>query len=74
MSLVGPTQSEPGNISYILYVHKKDPQSFMFDEVWARRRACGEYFQKPYIQSLSKKIEYLIEGPPRIEVYLKIPR
>ncbi|MEM2141369.1 putative quinol monooxygenase [Nitrososphaera sp.] len=72
LSLVEPTQSEPGSISYILHVHESDPHYFMFDEIWLNRKAFEEHLQKPYIQSLSKKIERIIEEPPRIEVYRKV--
>ena len=74
LSLVEPTQCEPGSISYILHTNESDPQSLMFDEIWANRRAFEEHLQKPYIESLLGKIEHLIEEPPRIEVYLKVPR
>lgn len=74
LSLVEPTQSEPGSISYILHTNESDPHSLMFDEIWANRRAFEEHLQKPYIQALLGKIEHLIEEPPRIEVYLKVPR
>jgi quinol monooxygenase YgiN len=71
-SLVEPTQSEPGNLSYILHVHEDDPHRFMFDEIWFNRKAFEEHLQKPYIKSLHKKIEHLIEEPARIEAYKKV--
>lgn len=74
LSLVEPTQSEPGNISYILHTHESDLHHFMFDEIWKDRKAFEEHLQKPYILSLFGRIEHLIEEPPRIEVYLKVPR
>lgn len=73
VSLVEPTQSEPGNISYILHMNTDDPHYFMFDEIWMNSKVFEEHLQKPYIQSLPKKIEHLIEEPPRIEVYRKVP-
>lgn len=74
LSLVEPTRSEPGSISYILHTNESDPHFLMFDEIWANRRTFEEHLQKPYIQSLLAKIEHLIEEHPRIEVYLKVPR
>lgn len=73
LSLVEPTQSEPGNLSYILHTHENDPHCLMFDEIWLNRKAFEEHLQKPYIQSLLKRIEHLVEEPPRIEVYRKVP-
>ena len=70
-SLVEPTQSESGNLSYILHVHEDDPHSFMFDEIWLNRKAFEEHLQKPYIKSLHKKVNHLVQEPPRIEVYRK---
>lgn len=72
MGLVGPTRSEPGNVSYVL--HRKDGNSdfLMFDEIWVSKRALEEHTQKPYIKSLNEKIRGLAEGPPRIEVYSEI--
>lgn len=72
LSLVEPTQSEPGNLSYILHTHEDDPNYFMFDEIWLNRTAFEGHLQKPYIKSLEKKIEHLIEDPPRIEAYRKV--
>lgn len=71
-SLIEPTQSEPGNISYILHMYEDDPHYLMFDEIWLNRKAFEEHLQKPYIQSLSNRIEHLVEEPPRIEVYRKV--
>jgi quinol monooxygenase YgiN len=70
--LVGPTRSEPGNISYVLHRKDGEPDALMFDEIWASKQALKEHTQKPYIVSLNEKIEGLAEGPPRIEVYFKV--
>lgn len=72
LSLVEPTQSEPGNLSYMLHVHENDPNYFMFDEIWLNRKAFEEHLQKLYIKSLHDRIEHLIEEPARIEAYRKV--
>jgi len=73
LSLVEPTQSKPGNSSYILYTHENDPHCLMFDEIWLNRKAFEEHLQKPYIQLLLKRIEHQVAEPPRIEAYRKVP-
>lgn len=72
LSLVEPTRKEQGNIAYVLHAHEDDPHYLVFDEVWINRKALEEHLQMPYIQSLHKRIEHLIEEPPRIDVYREV--
>ncbi|MEO9363960.1 MAG: putative quinol monooxygenase [Nitrososphaera sp.] len=72
LSLVEPTRKEPGNIAYVLHTHEDDPHYMVFDEVWTDRKALDEHLQMPYIQSLHKRIEHLVEEAPRIEVYREV--
>lgn len=72
MSLVAPTRSEGGNISYVLHRRSGDPDSLMFDEMWTNKAALDEHMKKPYLLSLHDKIDHLIEEPPRIEIYHEI--
>lgn len=70
--LVQPTRDEEGNISYVLHRRAGDPDFLLFDEIWTNKAALDEHMKKPYIASLHKKIENLIEEPPRIEIYNEI--
>jgi quinol monooxygenase YgiN len=72
LDLVGPTRSEPGNISYVLHRKDGEPDALVFDEIWASRKALEEHAQKPYILSLGEKIKGLADGPPRVEVYFEV--
>lgn len=72
LSLVAPTRSEPGNISYVLHRHAGDPDSLMFDEIWTSKAALDEHMKKPYLVSLHEKIGHLIGEPPRIEIYSEV--
>lgn len=72
LSLVEPTRSEEGNISYVLHRHAGDPDSLMFDEIWTGKAGLDEHMKKPYLVSLHEKIDHLIEEPPRIEIYSEV--
>ena len=72
LGLVGPTRSEPGNISYVLHRMDGDPDVLMFDEIWTSKRALDEHRQTPHIKSLAEKIKGLAQGPPRIEIFYEV--
>lgn len=72
LSLVAPTRSEEGNISYVLHRRAGDPDSLMFDEMWTGKAALDEHMKKPYLVSLHDKISHLIEEPTRIEIYNEV--
>lgn len=70
--LVGPTRSEPGNISYVLHRMDDDPDVLMFDEIWTSKSALDEHRQTSHIKSLPEKIKGLAQGPPRVEIYYEV--
>lgn len=72
LGLVEPTRGEEGNISYVLHRQTDDPDNLLFDEIWVNREALNKHLKKPYIESLSGKIEHLLQDPLRIEVYREI--
>jgi quinol monooxygenase YgiN len=49
-----------------------DPDTLMFDEIWASREAIDEHANTPYIQNMLNTVEELTMGPPRIEVYSEL--
>lgn len=72
LALVPLTRSEPGNIAYVLHRMDGDPDTLMFDEIWASRAAIDEHAEKPYIQNMLSTVEELTTGPPRIELYSEL--
>lgn len=72
LSLVAPTRGEEGNISYVLHRRAGDSDSLMFDEIWTGKAALDLHLKKPYLMSLHEKIDHLIEGPVRIEIYSEV--
>lgn len=72
LALVGPTRSEPGNISYVLHRMEGNPDQLMFDEIWADKKALDLHTQKPYLKSLPTKIDRLLAEPVRIESYYEV--
>ena len=72
LGLVGPTRSEPGNISYVLHRMDGDPDSLMFDEIWTSKGALDDHRKTPHIKSLPDKIKDLAQDPPRVEIYHEV--
>jgi quinol monooxygenase YgiN len=72
LSLVEPTRNEAGNIAYILHRNENNSSYFVFDEIWTSKDALSHHLKMPYITSLSKRIENLVEGEPKIELFREI--
>lgn len=69
LSLIAPTRSEEGCISYSLHQDCDDPSVFMFYENWASREALDVHLQTPHLQGLAARADELFAAPLEIRFY-----
>jgi len=72
ISLMQPTRSEPGCVSYDLHVAADDETLFMIHEKWKSGRDLNEHLQKPYIKAFVEKTGELLAEPVEISLWEKI--
>ena len=69
LSLIGPTRSEKGCITYCLHQDCDDDSVFMFYENWASKEALEEHLQTPHLQALVARADELFAEPLEIRFY-----
>lgn len=67
--LLGPSQSEPGCVSYGFYEDKTDPCRFLFFERWQNRESITRHFETPYFRTFARRFPDMIEGQASISIY-----
>jgi quinol monooxygenase YgiN len=72
LSLVEPTRSEAGCISYDLHQNSDDSASFMFYEQWVSKEALDEHLRTPYLQGFIAKADTLLAGPLDVTIWQKL--
>lgn len=68
-SLIDPTRSEEGCISYTLHQDCDDDKVFMFYENWASKEALDLHLQTPHLQGLVARADELFAAPLDIKFY-----
>ncbi len=69
LSLLGPTRSEAGCISYTLHQDCDDDTVFMFYENWESKEALDQHLQTPHLQGLVARADELFAAPLDIKFY-----
>jgi quinol monooxygenase YgiN len=72
LSLVDPTRSEAGSITYDLYRDQENQSSFMFYESWKSRGDLEQHLQKTYLKSFMEKADELLAEPVTISLWEKV--
>jgi quinol monooxygenase YgiN len=65
-ALVPPTRSEPGCISYDLYVSKSTPGTFVTIERWRTQEDLDGHLETPHIREALSVASDHLAGDPRI--------
>ncbi len=65
---VKQTKQEPGCVTYTCHQDAKDPNKFVFVEVWRSMAAIEFHVQQEYVKSLLGKAGELGSAPPNIRV------
>jgi quinol monooxygenase YgiN len=72
LTLIEPTRSETGCITYDLYPDQQNKSHFMFYESWENKSALEQHLQKPYIKSFMDKADELLAEPVTISLWEKV--
>ena len=72
LSLVDPTRSEAGCISYDLYRDQENQSIFMFYESWKSKDDLEQHLQKTYLKSFMEKADELLAEPVTISLWEKV--
>lgn len=68
-TLVEPTRTEPGCITYDLLQNRNDPTDFTFVEEWASESDLDSHSMSDHLKELRPKLEPFVTAPPDIRTY-----
>jgi quinol monooxygenase YgiN len=69
LSLVKPTRSEPGSISYNLHQATDDKSLFMFYENWKSMEDLDRHRGMPHLKAFREKADNLLAKPIEVTLY-----
>ena len=72
LSLLAPTQSEAGCITFDLLVDDQNPAVFVLYENWESQAALDAHFQQPYVKQVLKAYEETLAEPIEVLSLRKI--
>jgi quinol monooxygenase YgiN len=72
LSLVNPTRSEPGCISYDLHQATGDKSQFMFFENWKSMEDLDKHRKMPHMKAFGQKAGSLMAKPTEVTLFEKI--
>ena len=68
-SLVKPTRSEPGCISYNLHQAIDDKSLFMFYENWKSQEDLDKHREMPHLKAFREKADNLLAKPIEVTLF-----
>lgn len=69
VSLIAPTQSEPGCLKYELFQNASDKTDFTFIEAFASDEALNAHAAAPYIADIPIRLKGLLARPSEVNRY-----
>jgi len=72
LSLIEPTQKEPGYIRYELHSNNDNPAEFVFIEEWESDAALDKHLQSAHLQAAIEQIPELLAGELEIRRLTKL--
>jgi len=72
VSLIAPTRSEAGCITYDLHRAQEDPALFCLYETWRSRRDLDEHLATPYLQAFLGKAPDMLAEPVDLSFWSKL--
>ena len=72
LSLIEPTRSEEGCITYDLHRGQDEPALFCLYENWRSRRDLDEHLATPYLQAFLGKAPVLLAEPVDLSFWSKV--
>lgn len=65
-TMVQETRKEKACLQYDLHQELKDPNVFVFYEIWENEAGLAEHNKQSYITAFSSAVDELLEEPPAI--------
>jgi quinol monooxygenase YgiN len=72
LSLVKPTRSEPGCISYDVHQATDDKSLFVFYEIWKTVEDLEKHREMPHLKAFKQKADSLLAKPIEVTLLKKI--
>jgi quinol monooxygenase YgiN len=72
LSLLTPTRTEPGCITFDLLQDTTDPTVFVLYENWKDQTALDNHFQQPYVKQVLQAYEETLAEPIAVMALRKI--
>ena len=72
LSLVKPTRSEPGCISYDVHQATDDKSLFIFYENWKSKEELEKHGEMPHLKAFRQKADSLLAKPIEVTLLEKI--
>jgi len=72
LSLIEPSRSDAGCITYELHQAIDDPALFIFYEIWENREYLDKHSATPHVQGFRSKAKDLLAEPPEVKLLAKI--
>ncbi|MFM1647647.1 putative quinol monooxygenase [Aeromonas salmonicida] len=66
LKLVEPTRHEPGNLDYVLFELRDEPDTFYMREAFVSQAALDDHCATDYFQAFAKQAEALLAEPLRL--------
>ncbi len=70
--VLAPSRAEDGNVLYELHRDRKDPNRFMFHEIWKSADAIKEHNGRAHYQKLSVTVGPLLAKPPALSTWTRV--
>ena len=72
LSLIEPSRSDEGCISYDLHQAFNDPALFVFHETWENKELLSKHSATEHVKQFRSKSKALIAEPPEVTLLTKI--
>ncbi|WP_447838011.1 putative quinol monooxygenase [Aeromonas salmonicida] len=66
LKLVEPTRHEPGNLDYVLFELRDEPDTFYMREAFVSQAALDDHCATDYFQAFAKQADELLAEPLRL--------
>ncbi|MGL5072934.1 MAG: putative quinol monooxygenase [Aeromonas salmonicida] len=66
LKLVEPTRHEPGNLDYVLFELRDEPDTFYMREAFVSQAALDDHCATDYFQAFAKQADALLAEPLRL--------
>lgn len=73
VACIKPSRAESTNSQYVPNRDLDDPQTFVFVERWASRKALQDHMKTPHFKTLAAELNTLLEAPIQLHILQPLP-